>query len=171
LWIGALVGSLVLLAAGSVSASTGESGGGGVTVVPDGSFIIQIINFVFLIFVLNILLYRPIRQILVQRKEKINGLELSIQSAEAEAVEKDQAVALGIREARARGLKAKDVLLGEASEEEKRILADINQRAQARLGQMRAKIADDVENAKASLQQQTDEFANEISVKILGRAV
>jgi F-type H+-transporting ATPase subunit b len=162
---------MVLLAAAIVSASSEESGGGGVTVIPDGSFIIQIVNFVFLIFILNILLYRPIRKIIAQRKEKVSGLELAIQTAENDAVEKDQAVALGIKEARAKGLKAKDALLDEASQEEKKIIADINQRAQSRLNEMRTQIANDAEKAKGSLREQIDEFADEISVKILGRAL
>ncbi len=36
-----------------VLGSSGESGGGGVTVIPDGSIIIQIVNFLFTIWVLN----------------------------------------------------------------------------------------------------------------------
>ena len=42
-----------------VMGASGESGGGGgVVVTPDGSTFIQMINFIFLIWVLNVLLYR-----------------------------------------------------------------------------------------------------------------
>src|SRR5210317_96718 len=76
-----------------VLGSSGESGGGGVVVTPDGSIILQIVNFLFTIWVLNILLYRPIRKILIQRKEKIDGLELAIETSNNDGREKDDAFA------------------------------------------------------------------------------
>ena len=155
----------------SVLGSSGESGGGGVTVTPDGSVLIQIINFVFLIWVLNILLYRPIRKILAQRKEKMDGLELSIETSDKDALEKDEAFFAGIKEARARGFKEKEALMQQATEEEKKIIADINSNVQAELAEIRNKIVDEAEVARKSLQKEVDNFANQICQKILGRAV
>jgi len=154
----------------SVPASSGGSGGGGVTVTPDGSVLIQIVNFVFLIWVLNILLYRPIRKILAQRKEKIGGLELSIETSGKDALEKDEALALGIKKARAKGFKEKEALVLQAMDEEKSIIADINRKAQAELSQMLDKIQKEAEIARESLQKEVDKFANQICQKILGRA-
>ena len=155
-----------------VLGSSGESGGGGgVTVTPDGSIVIQIVNFLFTIWVLNVLLYRPIRKILTQRKEKVDGLELAIESSSNSVREKDGAFSAGIREARARGFKEKDALLQQAADEEKSIIADINRKAQAELAQIREQIKKDAEVARESLQSEIDDFANQISRKILGRAV
>ena len=157
----------------TVLGSSGESsgGGGGVTVTPDSSTFIQIINFVFLIWVLNILLYRPIRKILAQRKEKMDGLELSIETSDKDALEKDEAFSAGIKEARSRGFKEKEALMQQATEEEKKIIADINSDAQAELAEIRNKIVDEAEVARKSLQKEVDNFANQICQKILGRAV
>ncbi len=155
----------------SVVGSSGESGGGGVTVTPDSSALIQIVNFVLLIWVLNILLYKPIRKILVQRKEKIDGLELSIATSNKNAVEKDEAFSAGIKEARARGFKEKEALMQQAADEEKKIIADINSKAQAELAEIRNKIVNEAEVARESLQKEVDNFANQICQKILGRAV
>ena len=69
-----------MLSAGLVFASEEGGGGGGLTVIPDWTTAIQIANFLFLIWVLNLILYRPIRRVLLQRKDKITGLEQSIQS-------------------------------------------------------------------------------------------
>ena len=153
-----------------VLGASGESGGG-VTVTPDGSIIIQIVNFLFTIWVLNVLLYRPIRKILTQRKEKVDGLELSIETSNNDVREKDDAFAAGIKEARASGFKEKNALLQQAADEEKSIIADINSKAQAELTQIREKIKKDAEVARGSLETQIDDFANQISQKILGRAV
>jgi F-type H+-transporting ATPase subunit b len=148
-----------------------ESGGGGITVIPDGSLIIQIANFLLIIWILNLILYRPIRNILRQRKEKIEGLELRIETYNEDALKKDDAFASGIQEARAKGLKEKETLLQAAAEEEKQVIADVNTKAQAELVEIRAKIVKDAEAARASLQEKVDEFANDICQKILGRKV
>jgi F-type H+-transporting ATPase subunit b len=151
--------------------SGGESGGGGVTVTPDGSVLIQIANFVFTIWVLNLLLYKPIRKILKQRKEKVDGLELSIETSAEDAREKDEAFVAGVKEARSRGVGKKNALVQEAADEEKSIIADINQKAQAELLEIRGKIKKEAEIARDSLQKEVDSFADQISEKILGRAV
>ena len=155
-----------------VLGSSGESGGGGgVTVTPDGSIVIQIVNFLFTIWVLNLLLYRPIRKILTQRKEKVDGLELAIETSNNDVREKDDTFAAGIKQARAIGFEKKDALLQQAGDEEKSIIDDINRKAQAELTQIREQIKKDAEVARQSLQSEIDDFANQISQKILGRAV
>jgi len=135
----------------------------------DGSVIIQIVNFILLIWVLNIILYRPIRSILIQRKQKMQGLEQAIGSCEKDAKEKDDAFSKGIKEARSSGLKAKDALLQEAADAEKAMVAEINQKAQENLTKAQKKIEQDVEAVKASLLKEIDSFAKIIGQKILGR--
>lgn len=145
--------------------------GGGVTVVPDWSVTIQIVNFLFLIFVLNLLLFRPIRKILSERKQKTEGMELAISNAAGSVDEKEQAFARAIRDARARGLKEKETQVHQAQEEERKLLDSINHKAQAELDDIRRKIAGDAERVRQSLQQEVGAFADEITKKILGRAV
>jgi F-type H+-transporting ATPase subunit b len=108
---------------------------------------------------------------LIQRKEKIDGLELSIITSDKDALEKDEAFAAGIKEARARGLREKEVLMQQALDEEKTIIADINRKAQAELAEIRGKIKKEAEVARESLQKEIDNFANQICQKIIGRAV
>jgi F-type H+-transporting ATPase subunit b len=136
----------------------------------DGSLFIQIVNFIFLIFVLNIILYKPIRKVLIQRKEKITGLEQRIDTVGKDIKEKDDAFSQGIKEARAKGLNEKGVLLQEGADEEREITEKINKKAQADLAEIRTKIAKDVESVSESLRQELDSFANAIGQKILGRA-
>lgn len=166
-----LIGMLLLSAAPVLYASEGSGGGGGVTVMPDWTVFIQIINFLLILWILNLILYRPIRSILRQRKEKIEGLELSIETYNDDAQEKDAAFAAGIKEARTKGLNEKEALLKAAADEEKEIIAKVNAKAQAELTDIREKISQEAQTAKAALQTQVDEFANAICRKILGRAV
>ena len=136
----------------------------------DGSLFIQIVNFIFLIWILNVVLYKPIRKVLIQRNEKITGLEQRIDTVGKDVKETDDAFSLGIKEARAKGLNEKGVLLQEAADEEREIIEKINKKAQANLAEIRAKIAKDVENVSKSLRQELDSFAESIGQKILGRA-
>ena len=161
----------VLFTASLALGTSEESGGGGITVLPDGSLIIQIANFLLIIWILNLILYRPIRNILRQRKEKIERLELRIETYNEDAQKKDDAFASGIQEARTKGLREKETLLQAAAEEEKEIIANVNTKTQAELAEIRKKIVKDAEAVRASLQEKVDEFANDICQKILGRKV
>lgn len=136
----------------------------------DGSLFIQIVNFIFLVWILNVVLYKPIRKVLIQRKEKITGLEQRTDMVGKNIKEKDDAFILGVKEARAKGLNEKGVLLQEAADEEREIIEKINKKAQADLEEIRAKITKDVKSVSESLRQELDLFANAIGQKILGRA-
>ena len=139
--------------------------------MPDWTVGIQIINFLVILWILNLILYRPIRGILRQRKEKIDGLEVTIETYNEDAQEKDTAFAAGIKEARARGLSEKEALLQAAAEEEKEIIAKVNEKAQAELADIRKKISREAESAKDALQAKVEEFSSDICQKILGRTV
>jgi F-type H+-transporting ATPase subunit b len=137
----------------------------------DGSVFIQIVNFVFLIWVMNMVLYKPIRKALLQRKEKVSALERSIADFNTQAIEKENAFASGIKEARVNGLKEKQALIQSGSDEEKNVIENMNKKAQAELAESRDKIAKDADAVRISLQKELDTFVNAIGQKILGRAV
>ena len=137
----------------------------------DGSLFIQIINFLFLIWVLNLLLYKPIRNIILQRKDKVSGMEQDVEQAEAKALEKNAAFADGIKDARVKGLEAKKAMMQEGEEEEKKIFSKINEKAQADLIKIKEQIAEQTKEAKTALLKDVDNFADAISEKILGRTV
>jgi F-type H+-transporting ATPase subunit b len=131
---------------------------------------VLIVNFLFLIFILNIVCYKPIRGILLQRKAKFEGLENGITSAQQEAEGKDQAFADGVKQARAKGQREKERLVQAAADEEKNIIEEINTKAKADLEAMKAKITSDTEAVKAALEKDVSTFADAITQKILGRA-
>ena len=61
--------------------------------------------------------------------------------------------------------------MNSAEAEEKEIIQAIHQKAQTDLAVVREKIVSDVDNVRASLQQEIGEFAQSISQKILGRPI
>jgi F-type H+-transporting ATPase subunit b len=152
-------------------AFSGEAFAAGITVIPNWTTLIQAANFIILVFILNIVLYRPIRNILIQRREKIEGLEQTVENATGDLAEKEATYASGIREARKKGLQEKDALVNAATEEEKAIIDRINAEALAELNTVKAKVAEEVDMARGALLKEVDSFANDIGAKILGRAV
>ncbi len=137
----------------------------------DSSLLIQIVNFLFLIWALNVILYKPIRSILLKRKEHVSGLEEGIKTADGDAQEKEQAFSEGIRAARTDGVEKKKAMLEEAAQEEMAIVEKINSKAQADLAEVKAKITEEANSVRESLQAELDTFASAIGQKILGRAI
>lgn len=135
------------------------------------SVIVQIVNFIILIMVLNVLLYRPIRSMLRRRKDMISNLQGGIDQFERDARAKEDAFSLGVKAARAKGLKEKEALMEAAAEEERQIIEKINTRAQEDFEALRKKISEDTERVRRSLQEEIDTFADAIGEKILGRTV
>jgi F-type H+-transporting ATPase subunit b len=133
------------------------------TVIP------QIVNFIVLIFVLNMVLYKPIRRILKERKAKVDGLSQGIESTSRQAEEKDRAFDQGIRDARTKGQKEKEAMIQEAGREEREIVGKIMDQAREDMAAVKSKITKDVDAVKTALERDVDTFADAITQKILGR--
>ncbi len=135
----------------------------------DASLVVQIANFLLLLWIMNMVAYKPIRKVLLARKQKMTGLQADIEGS-AEAVKlKTDAYADGVRQARAAGQKEKEALMQAAADEEKEIIGKINASAQAELKSVKEKIASEVGSVKAALEEEIDAFADAIEQKILGR--
>jgi F-type H+-transporting ATPase subunit b len=142
-----------------------------VQIAPDWTLFVQIANFLFLLAALNVILYRPIRKILSERKEKITGLESSVEDLNRYAEEKREEFANKINEAKLDGFQKKEALKAEGAEEEKHIISEIHQKAQTEMESVRSQIAKDVESVRNTLQKEIKNFSAAIVDKILGRAV
>lgn len=136
----------------------------------NGTVFIQIANFVVLIIILNMLVFKPIRGMLRQRKAKIDNLEQNIQANRNEAETKNLAFDEGIKKARVRGQDQKETLIKQAIEDEKAIVAQINAKAQEDLAAVKQTIARDIDSVRSALEKEIDAFVAAIAHKILGRA-
>ncbi len=136
----------------------------------DGSLFIQIINFLFLLYVLNLVLFKPVRKILLDRKEKMYSLEKGVERLSTRKDEQDVAYKDGIKSARTEGLKKKEAFVEQASQEEKEILEKIMKKAQENLAEIRTQVTEETEKARAALEKEVGVFAKAIGEKILGRA-
>lgn len=141
-----------------------------ITVIPDISLVYQMINFLVLLFVLNLVLYKPIRNVLLERKAKIQGMQNGAERAQSDLVAGEDAYNNGLKQARSKGLKSKEAFIEEASKEEKEIIDRINKKAQANLADIKKQVAQEAEQARKALEAEVDVYAKAIGEKILGRA-
>ncbi len=137
----------------------------------DGSVIVQVVNFLLLIWMLNMVLYKPVREILGRRKQKVSGLKLEVDDFNQFVSDRDSAYADGIRNARLAGQKEKEVILNIAADGEAEIIKKINGEAQVQLGEARDKINAEINAVGLALENDVNLFAKAISHKILGRIV
>jgi F-type H+-transporting ATPase subunit b len=141
-----------------------------IQVIPDITLLYQMINFLVLLFVLNLVLYKPIRKVLVERKAKIEGMQNGAEKAATDLVAGEDAYKEGLKQARVEGLKNKEAFIEEASKEEKEIIDGINKKAQANLAEIKQQVAAETEQARKALEAEVEAFAKTIGEKILGRA-
>lgn len=141
-----------------------------ITVIPDISAVYQMVNFLVLLFLLNLVLYKPIRNIILERKSKVSTLSSGVEAASANLETKKDDYKKGLSQARGEGLKQKEVFIEEASAQEKEIITRINQKAQANFAQIKAQVAEETEQARKALEAEVEAYAKAIGEKILGRA-
>lgn len=138
---------------------------------PDITIVFQIVNFVILIFLMNLIVYKPIRRMVAERKGVVAGLSGDIEGALSGAAERGKALEAGIAAARSRGAAVKEALAAEAGEKEKELLAQISAKAQSELAVLKGKIESEAREAKKSLEAEINIFASAIGEKILGRTL
>jgi F-type H+-transporting ATPase subunit b len=132
---------------------------------------IHILNILFLIVVLNAVLYRPVRRILTERKQKIadlnNEVETFNKNAKLRAEEFDQKFRDARRKAKAEFDTARNEAQAAGAETLQRIRSEADKAKAAQL----SAIAADVKAAEQALKGQVDVFATEMAGKVLGRAL
>jgi F-type H+-transporting ATPase subunit b len=141
-----------------------------ITVIPDISLVYQMINFLVLLFMLNLVLYKPIRKVLLERKAKVESLEDGVERASADLDSQKDSYKSGLKEARSKGLKEKETFVAAASKEELEIIDQINKKAQANFAQIKEQVASETEQARKALEGEVEAYAKAIGEKILGRA-
>jgi len=137
----------------------------------DLSFLIQLINFLVLLAVLNILLYKPIRKVLAERQGKIADAK-----SRAEGVDQDVQVKMAEYEARLKEMKSgaadeRAVLIKEAQVEEAAMLESARKDASETIAAIKARIAKEAADARTILQEQAKILSVDICEKVLGRSL
>jgi F-type H+-transporting ATPase subunit b len=140
-------------------------------IYPNTTLFVQIVNFLFLLFVLNIVFYRPIRRILNRRSEEVRGLHESIEDFREKSDQYVKDLEESYKGAMGEGYKEKDKLKMAGTKMEKEILQEAISSAEAKIGKAKDEIDRSMTGVRQSLEDELNSFSKELAEKILGRNV
>lgn len=135
----------------------------------DWTLYAQIINFLLLVFLLNVVLFRPIRNALRERQAKMLAQETEINLLTDQGRSLEDEIKEELADARRAGAGAREVLKQEGVQAEATLLEEVKRQAEAEWATVEKKIKADMAKARASLKTQSQTFAQLLATKILGR--
>lgn len=135
----------------------------------DWTLFAQIINFLLLVFLLNFVLFRPIRKSLRQRQAALAAQEAEISRLSEEGRGLDEEVKENLAAARREGLGQREGLRQEGAQAEASLLDQVKQEVEKEWVKVEKKIKEDMAKARKALKAQVQSFAQSLAAKILGR--
>ena len=135
----------------------------------DWTLYAQIINFLLLVFLLNVVLFRPIRNALRDRQAKLLAQEAEINLLADQGRSLEDEIKEELAAARRAGAGARENLKQEGAQAEATLLEEVKRQVEMEWATVEKKIKADMAKARKSLQTQTQSFAQLLATKILGR--
>jgi len=137
----------------------------------DQTLLIQAVNFLVLIFVLNMILYKPIlgiidrrNQRIVESDEKVKELNKSVEQKMAEYEEK-------LRQAKLEAVEQKNKIEQEGSGEGESLIEGAKSEISQMVEGFHVKIGKEIDEVRGILKGQSQKISGEIAEKVLGRSV
>jgi F-type H+-transporting ATPase subunit b len=137
----------------------------------DSTILIQMINFLILIFILNLLLYKPILGIMDKRKKRFQDTEDEIKSINLTIEERMAAYEEKVRLAKMDALNQKNDILKEGSDQAKTIIDAARGEIPGMMEEFHGKMNTEVTDARRILTDQSRKISVDIAEKLLGRSI
>jgi F-type H+-transporting ATPase subunit b len=134
----------------------------------NATLIVQVVNFLFLMWALNRLLFRPILRNLEEREEKIHQLTKNSENLSLQAKDVREEYEKRIEQARIRALEEKDKVRSSGTEEAERMVKRALSEAERGITETRRAIMQAAETARREFSDLSSEISYEIYRKILG---
>jgi F-type H+-transporting ATPase subunit b len=132
---------------------------------------IQLVNFIVLIFILNVLLYKPILGIMEKRKQQFDGARDEVRTLH-ESVEKKMAeYEEAVRKAKQAAMEQKAEYVKEGAEEARKIVDAVRGVIPKMMEEFQGKMNREIEEARGVLKNQSQRLSLEIAEKVLGRSL
>jgi len=135
------------------------------------AFFVQVVNFGILVLVLNIFLYKPIRKVLADRRQVVDGAREKAAAVDLEVQEKMALYEVRLRDAKAVAAERRAESIKQAQAEETSVLEKARAEATVSLGTIRDRVAKEAADARILLKQHAELLSVDISEKILGRSL
>jgi F-type H+-transporting ATPase subunit b len=156
-----------LLAHGALAFAEGGSN----IINPDGSLVFVLILFLVFVFVMNRLLFRPVSRILDQRETLTTGAANEARAAARRYENKLNEYEATVRQARAESYQRLEQKRAAALESRRRVVEAAKQQTADEISRAKAEIAQQAAAARATLESDSRQIAENISRTVLGRTV
>src|SRR4030042_5461604 len=141
------------------------------TVLPDITLLVQMVIFLALVFVLNVLLYKPILKIIDRRKKQLEELENEIKlfnnSVDKKAFEYEEK----LKQAKSSASELKKEIIQEGNGQAKSIVDVVRAEIPLMTQEFQQKMHKEMQAQRLILVNQSQKLSLEIAEKVLGRSV
>ena len=137
----------------------------------DYSLGIQIVNFLLLIFILNVLLYKPILGMIDRRKKQLEESESEIKRLQESVEQKMAAYEEKLRQAKAAAVEQKNEIIGQGAEEAKTVIEGVRSELPGIMEDFHIQLDGEIAAARGILADQSQKLSVEIAEKVLGRSL
>jgi F-type H+-transporting ATPase subunit b len=129
------------------------------------------VNFLALIFILNLLLYKPILGIIDKRKKRLQDTEEGIRQLQQSVEERMAAYEEKLRLAKLEALEKKNEIIKEGADVAKGLLETARSEIPAMMEQFHGELSREISEAKNILTNQSRRISVDIAEKLLGRSI
>lgn len=137
----------------------------------DKTLLFQMINIIILMFLLNGVLYKPIKNILKERAKKMMGMQGDVAKFEKNAQLRQEEVDAKMAKASGKAKAALDAARADAQAAGEEKLASIKAEVDVFKEKQLAEINTQISEARSGLKANLEGFATDMASKILGRAL
>jgi F-type H+-transporting ATPase subunit b len=137
---------------------------------PDITFLIQLVAFIAFWQLMKVVLFNPVQRALAERRARTQGSLENAESLRTESATLQVQLETELQAARVEGARRADEIRRRGETEEHGILQRYQDEANGVLERARAETARQVETARAPLREMSERLADDVVMKVLGRA-
>ncbi|HUK99667.1 MAG TPA: hypothetical protein VLX29_02295 [Nitrospirota bacterium] len=137
----------------------------------NATLLIQLVNFLVLLVVLHFILFKPIRQIMHEREQQIGGALSDTKEAQKQIQDMLEKYTASLAEAKQTATAAYNMLYQQGLDAQRDMITAERTRANSLLDKARTEITTASSDARAILKNEAERLSQEITTKLLGRAV
>jgi F-type H+-transporting ATPase subunit b len=137
----------------------------------DYTILVQMANFILLIFILNALLYKPILNIIGKRKNQMEESDSEVKRLSRTVEQKLAEYEDKVRLAKLDAMEQRNAIVKEGAEQAKGIIDAVRSEIPGMMEQFNAKMGKEVDAARAILRSQSQKISLDIAEKVLGRSI
>lgn len=135
------------------------------------TIVVQVIQFLILVFILNRLLFKPIGQVLAERQQQITSWEEKTQNLQETARLNLEKYENQLTEERLKARESQEQLTRELKEKEDENIRAVSEKAALIVAETQQELEQERERLRVELRQQAKELSQILAEKVLGRGL